>query len=123
MTILEVLNKQNTKRIYLEYLGELFWQSDLTTYQLLNKFVDMEANEALIQSINTKDFYWKLLTQIEKFYELEFVNIAKKVLTKMDDEKLEALVLGQNTKFHIQKYFNDWKYQCFIKHIYEKVNY
>ena len=91
MKILEAIRQMQTSKEVLERLGKLFWQSNLTNFDLLNKFVEREINGICL----LKDEIWD-------FYNQEYLRINKLILKDIFndfkfkyDVNLDLLILGK----------------------------
>lgn len=90
MTILEAINQLPTSKEVLNRLGKLFWQSNLTNFDLLNKFLEREINGICL----LKDEIWD-------FYNHEYLRINKLLLKDLVDNdlkysvNLDLLILGK----------------------------
>lgn len=90
MTILETINQLPTSKEVLNRLGKLFWQSNLTNFDLLNKFLEQEVDGICL----LKDKLWE-------FYNQEYLRINKLLLKDLVDNNfkysvnLDLLILGK----------------------------
>lgn len=91
MTILEAINQLPTNKEVLNRLGKLFWQSNLTNFDLLNKFLEREVNGICL----LKDEIWD-------FYNQEYLRINKLLLKDLFNNfefkysvYLDLLILGK----------------------------
>lgn len=102
MKIKEILDKldnlENTKLFY-DYLGDLLWQSSLTNYELLDKFLNREAKEMQeidlleLQYTNKQEFYEWLRSELWSFYKSEYVLFAKLLIKELDSFALVDLLI------------------------------
>ena len=90
MTILEAINQLPTSKEVLNRLGKLFWQSNLTNFELLNDFVEQEIDGVCL----LKDKIWD-------FYNHNYLKINKLLLKDLVDNNLkysvnlDLLILGK----------------------------